>query len=261
MKSETTYYNEAIDYLLTFDGITKDVLDEYTNKEKWKSRKPNDMKELFKRFLHHAKNKQGMPNSIGNVGKLSEILFNFNHNKIIAEYRTWEDVFDAIQDSNYRPPGRMEKYNNRSYWVQYCKSIMSIANFISNYKNLDEWNEFVNGFLTNEQSKLALPLLLKEEIDGFGFALACDFIKESVSPQFVKPDVHINWIALKLGITQSTKDYQIFKDVELYCNEINELPYAVDKIFWLVGSGNFHLHDIKIKCSREEFTNMALPTN
>jgi len=93
----------------------------------------------------------------------------------------------------------MIKENNKSHWVIYCKSVISIAEFLSAYKSLDEFQKFVDGFLTNEHSKLALPLLLSEEIFGFGFALACDFLKENVSPQFIKPDTHINYIAQGLG--------------------------------------------------------------
>ena len=75
---------------------------------------------------------------------------------------------------------------------------------------------FIKGFLTNEQSKLALPLLLSEEIFGFGFALACDFLKDNVSPEFLKPDTHINDIALGLGITTSTNNFHIFKSCILH---------------------------------------------
>jgi len=253
MENSGNYYEQAVKYLLTFDGITKDVLDEYISVDEWESRKPKDIKSLFKRFLHHAQNRQSMPNSIGDINNLNDLLFDFDHIKVIDKYDTWENLFDAIKDSDYTPPGRMEKDNSRSHWVQFSKSIISISRFLSGYNNLSDWQKFVDGFLTNEQSKLALPLLLKEEIGGFGFALACDLIKENVSPEFVKPDVHINWISQELGLTKSKKDYQIFKDLEAYCEVINVSPYALDKIFWLVGSGKFFIHDIKIKSSREAF--------
>lgn len=136
----------------------------------------------------------------------------------------------------------MEKSNNKSYWVIYCKAILSIAQFLSKYSCLEEFEKFVNGFLTNEYSRLALPLLLEKEIFGFGFALACDFLKENVSPDFVKPDTHLNDISKGLGITSHSSDnFQIFKDVVLYSQRIGKLPYEVDKIFWLVGSGRFYL--------------------
>lgn len=248
---EIEYYNRAKEYLLSFDSVTEKMLEEHINE--WEKRKPNTIKELFKALLVHAQNRQGMPNSIGDIERLSNFLFEFDHIKVAKEYSDWEALFDSIESSDYSPPGRMVKENNKSHWVIYCKAVISIVEFLSAYKTLDEFNNFVNGFLTNEQSKLALPLLLSDELFGFGFALACDFLKENVSPQFIKPDTHINDIARGLKITTSNKNYKIFKDLEAYCSRIKELPYNVDKVFWLVGSGNFYLSGIKVNSSKHEF--------
>lgn len=248
---EVEYYYKAKEYLLSFDSVTDDMLEAHINE--WKGRKPDSIKKLFKALLGHAQNRQGMPNSIGDIENLSSVLYGFDHIEVNKNYSDWASLFDAIIASGYRPPGRMVKENNKSHWVIYCKAIISIAEFLSAYKSLDEFQTFVDGFLTNEQSKLALPLLLSEEIFGFGFALACDFLKENVSPQFIKPDTHINDIAQGLGITNATNDYKIFKDVESYCSRIGVLPYAVDKVFWLVGSGNFYLSGVKIASSKHEF--------
>lgn len=237
--------------MLSFDSVTNDMIDAHI--DEWKNRKPMTINELFKAFLGHAQNRQGMPNSIGNIEKLAPVLCEFDHIKISREYGDWEALFDAIYESSYSPPGRMVKTNNKSHWVIYCKAIISIAKFLATYKTLGDFQKFVDGFLTNEQSKLALPLLLSEEIFGFGFALACDFLKENVSPQFIKPDTHINDIAQGLGITDSNKNYQIFKDVESYCSRIGVLPYAVDKVFWLVGSGNFYLSGVRVNTSKHQF--------
>lgn len=248
---EIEYYNKAKEYLLSFDSVTTEMLEAHI--DEWKNRKPDSIHELFKAFLGHAQNRQGMPNSIGNIENLSPILFEFDHIKLNNEYPDWGVLFDAIYESDYSPPGRMVKSNNKSHWVIYCKAIISITEFLSSYETIEDFQKFVNGFLTNEQSKLALPLLLSEEIFGFGFALACDFLKENVSPEFIKPDTHINDIAQGLGITKSKSNYQIFKDVEAYCSRINVLPYAVDKVFWLVGSGNFYLSGTKINSSKKQF--------
>lgn len=248
---EIEYYNKAKSYLLSFDQVTAEMLEDHINE--WQIRKPETIKDLFTAFLVHAQNRQGMPNSIGNIQNLSKLLFGFDHIKVAKVYSDWAVLFDAIKSSSYQPPGRMVKDNNKSHWVIYCKAIISIAQFLSAYKNMGEFRQFVDGFLTNEQSKLALPLLLSEEIFGFGFALACDFLKENVSPEFIKPDTHINDIAQGLGITTSSRNYQIFKDVEAYCARINVIPYAVDKVFWLVGSGNFYLSGVKVNSSKHEF--------
>jgi len=252
--NEVEYYNKAKEYLLSFENVTDEILEKQL--KEWEKQKPQSMNELFKAFLVNVKNRQGMPNSIGDIDKLSKLLFDFNHIEVLNKYPTWELLFDAIEQSEYTPPGRMRKLNNKNYWVIYCKSILSIASFLKPYKTVRDFQEFIDGFLTNEQSKLALPLLLAEEIFGFRFALACDFIKENISAEFIKPDVHINKLAQDLDITQSTNNFHIFKDVLAYCDRINKLPYEVDKIFWLVGSGNFYLSDVKIKSSKKGFLEM-----
>ncbi|MEZ5329816.1 MAG: hypothetical protein R3F19_32615 [Verrucomicrobiales bacterium] len=248
---EIELYDRAKAYLLSFEPVTEEMLERQI--QEWETKKPSSIKDLFKAFLHHAQNRQGMPNSIGEIEELSSILFEFDHIAVVENYGNWEAIFDAIFESEYSPPGRMVKGNKKSHWVVYCKAIASISMFLARYRSLEEFQDFVDGFLTNEQSKLALPLLLSEEIFGFGFALACDFLKENVSPYFIKPDTHINEIAREVGITKSTQSYQIFKDVQLYCSNIGVLPYHVDKVFWLVGSGNFYLSNVRVRSSRQEF--------
>jgi len=245
----------AKEYLLSFHEVSEDMLERQLNE--WKQRRPSSIKELFQAFLSHAQNRQGMPNSIGEINELSSILYNFNPILTAEKYKSWESLFDTIVDSDYTPPGKMEKKNNKNYWVIYCKSIISISNFLSSYKDIDEFNKFVEGFYTNEYSRLALPLLLEKELFGFGFALACDFLKESGYPEFIKPDTHIKEIAQGIGISSVSSDYQIFKDVISFCQKAALLPYEVDKLFWLIGSGKFYLFDIKVHSSKYKFIELV----
>jgi hypothetical protein len=256
--NEASYIGEAKTYLLAFPGVTEEMLNLHLYY--WRGKKPKDMRALFYAFLNHAKNRQGMPNSIGEIDRLSKVLFNFDVYQTANKYSSWNDIFDSIQASNYRPPGRMDKENNKNYWVIYCKAIASISKFLSSYKGIEDFNAFVGNFLTNTNAntRLALPLLLQEEIFGFGFALACDFLKENGYPDFVKPDTHINFIAQNLGITKETSDYHIFKDVISYCQRINAIPYEVDKLFWLVGSGDFYLSKFQVKSSKVNFVKQVL---
>lgn len=248
-------FNLAKDYLLSFELISEEMIEKQLCE--WKQHKPHTMPALFKALLVHAKNRQGMPNSIGRIEDLHSLLFEFSPIRVCQAYSTWEDLFDAIVTSDYTPPGRMQKGNNRNFWVIYCKSILSSAAFLSKYSRVDEFTTFVEGFYTNEDSRLALPLLLEHEIFGFGFALACDFLKETGYPEFIKPDTHINDIAYGIGITTSNSPFQVFKDVITYCRTIQKLPYEVDKLFWLVGSGNFYLSKAKISTSKTHFIQLV----
>lgn len=241
----------AREYLLSFKEIDEDILQRHLNA--WEKPKPSSMNELLFGMLNSASNRQRMRNAIGDVEELRPHLEDFNPESIMSKYGDdWEKLFDSIHE-NYTPPGPMEKTRN-NFWVIFCKSILSASRFFSNYSTVAEFDEFVKQFYLNEYTRVALPLLLEREVFGVGFALACDFLKENGYSKFVKPDVHIKAIFKGIGISRpESGDYKVFKDVIRFSEEIGEIPYAVDKLFWLVGSGNFYLDGIEIRTNRDGF--------
>jgi len=246
-------FERAREYLLSFEGIDEYILDRHL--DHWKEDNPESVQDLLRAMLHSVCNRQGMSNAIGSIRNLRPYLLDFNPPEITEEYNgDWKNLFRAIED-NYSPPGRMVIDNPWNYWVIFCKSIISASHFLSHFSTLQEFEDFVSQFYLNEYTRLALPLLLAKEIFGLGFALACNFLKENGYPQFVKPDVHIKAIFYRIGISESDSSYDVFKAVIRFSEAINELPYRVDKLFWLVGSGNFYLEKPKktIKTNRDEF--------
>ncbi len=96
-------------------------------------------------------------------------------------------------------------------------------------------------FDEEERARPALPMLLAQEIEGFGFVLACDFFKGLGYENFSKPDVHVKDIFWAIGLSPwGTSDYEVFKAVARVARNVNVTPYNVDKLFWLIGSGNFY---------------------
>ena len=89
-------------------------------------------------------------------------------------------------------------------------------------------------------------MLLSYEIHGFGFPLACDFLKEIGYTGFGKPDTHLKKIFGKLHLSRSSKDYDVFRAILRIAAHAGKTPYEVDKIFWLVGSGNFYHNGLGI---------------
>ena len=245
-----------IKHLLDSEKIDEYILRKHLNA--WDKPKPTSMSELLFGMLYHASNRWQMRNAIGNREKLDELrthLEDFNPQSIINKYgNDWKKLFGTIKD-NYTPPRPMEINNPNNSWVKFCKTIISASHFLSRFSTVGEFDEFVEQFYLNEYTRVALPLLLDSEVFGLGFALACDFLKENGYPKFVKPDVHIKAIFKGLDISrQKASDYEVFKDVIRFSEEIGEIPYAVDKLFWLVGSSNFYLNnDIKIRTDRDLF--------
>jgi len=100
-------------------------------------------------------------------------------------------------------------------------------------------------------------LLLGEEIKGFGLALACDFLKEIGYRDYPKPDVHLRKIFYNLGLAESEEDYAVYKSIVEMAEIVGKDAYTVDKIFWLISSGNFYLENIKIGGNRDRFIEEA----
>jgi hypothetical protein len=224
----------------------------------------NSLPETFEKILEHAKNRQGMPNSIGSLIPLRAVLYDFDPLQVNNNFHSWQEVFNSIQN-NYTPPGVMNILNTKSYWVIFSKSIFSTAKFLSRFHSIREFKNYCASFIdSNPDIRIAFALLLSEEITGFGFALACDFLKEWVSPQFVKPDTHTKDIFIGTYFSESAdSDFTICRRIIEFANTINQVPYSVDKLFWLIGSGRLHVTpqrrvEVRFQTSKEEFIQIYL---
>jgi len=261
MEKNIKYYRQIVDqtyeYVLEKSHGNREKLDYYLTE--WQFRKPKNIQELYRNLLEHAKNRRGMPQSIGDVSNLKTILYDFEPKEICKSYNNWEELFSKVQ-ANYTPPGRMEIDNPRNYWVIFTKSIISTSKFMSRFDDIDSFKKYVNQFINSDNIdlRISLPLLLGEELFGFRFALACDFIKENISPKFVKPDVYIKYIFKGIGICQpNDSDFEVFRKLIYFSEIANKEPYWVDKLFWLVGSGTFYknikyLKDENFKTDKNE---------
>lgn len=175
---------------------------------------------------------------IGEISNLEQLLFGFDPKKVIAKYGQNNKLL-----LNHISKKFNFKYNDRNsgLWVQYSKSILSGANYLSKFSDYDDFDNYVKFFHEDERAKNALPLLLKEQIHGFGFALACDFLKEAGYQKFGKPDVHLKKIFKGTGLSNSITDFDTLLAIERVAKNTNETPYRIDKLFWLIGSGKFYL--------------------
>lgn len=247
----TLLVRNARAYLLSHDGVSEQILDSHL--QDWSKLRQNSISGVYRTLLHRAKNRQGMPNSIGDVDRLGDVLFDFEPSRVATEYQTHRDILMEIINRQIPTAGRINLDNERSHWVLYAKAALSAAKFLQDFPTAPSFHEFVQSFYVNQHSRLALPLLLKEELYGFGFALACDFLKESGYSGFVKPDTHLNDICRAAGITAARTDFGVFKDVVAYCAEHDLVPYEFDKLIWLVGSGNLYLANIKVATDKADF--------
>lgn len=257
-------YQEAYAFLLRIESISKELIDKHLLPED-KRTKPDTLNLIYKAILESAQNVQMSPNVIGksisgikgNIDPLKEILFDFDPKRTCETYRGYsaDGLFNEIRTRLRHPP----RDGKNSLWLRYCKTIMSSSVFLSQFENSYEFYRFLDTYYEDEKIRPFLPMLLSFEIDGFGFALSCDFLKEMGYVKFGKPDTHIKDIFIELGLlstvskSSSKADYFSLKIIERIAKSNNTTPYAVDKLLWLIGSGDFYLEKLEVGSKKKEF--------
>jgi hypothetical protein len=237
-------YALAKDFLLQVGadkGVTPELIEKYLYLS---TPRPDTLAGLYEHLLGSAQSanmKAGViGGSIGGVGNLGRVLCDFEPAEVLEKYRSgWEGVLDDIV-RQLKPRGSVPR-TPKSIWPRYCRTVLSGARFLSRFSSADDFYGWVDLFDEDDRARPALPLLLAQEIEGFGFALACDFLNGLGYENFSKPDVHVKDIFGALGLCpQGAADYEVFKAVARVARNAGVSPYNADKLFWLVGSGYFY---------------------
>lgn len=249
MKNYRMYvWNQAITYLA--QKVDIQLVREYMSTPDF--RNPTTMAEVYHALISSLRNRQGMPNAIGDISRLATILCKFDHLAVLQRFGSgWEALFDAFQQS-VKPTSRMEKTNKHNYWVIFCRGCLSAARYLRRFDNTEEFLKYVSQFDASSHTRPALPLLLATEVFGIGFPLACDFLKEIGFVNYSRPDTHLTDIFHGLGLSDNTP-LGVFEAIAMMASDVGETPYAVDKLFWLIGSGRLYNHDMTFHTDKFEF--------
>jgi hypothetical protein len=237
-------YTLAKDFLLQSGagkGVTPELIENYLHLS---APRPDTLAGLYEHMLESAQSanmKAGViGGSIGGVANLGPLLCDFEPAEVLEKYRSgWEGLLDDIV-TQLKPRGSVPR-TSRSIWPRYCRSVLSGARFLSQFSTTDDFYRWVDLFDEDERARPALPLLLAQEIEGLGFALACDFLNGLGYENFSKPDVHVTDIFRGLGLcAEGAGDYEVLRAVGRLARNTGVTPYNADKLFWLVGSGYFY---------------------
>jgi thermostable 8-oxoguanine DNA glycosylase len=255
-------YQSAYNFLLRFPGITESDLKQHLTVHS-ANNKPTDINLIYKQLCQTAQNKQMSPKvigeSIGGFSNLGVVLYNFNPFNVAENYLI-SDHQKLLQEiiSVLRPKGQV-RLTLKSEWPKYCATVLEAAYFIKDFETSINFYNWADKFCKDIKSKYGLPLLITTEVKGIGFPLACDFLKEIGYKEYGKPDVHVKDIFFDLNIVDGTisstlrKDYLTAKAIDRIALANNVTPFAVDKIFWLLGSGNFHVTGQNIGSQKKAF--------
>lgn len=209
-----------------------------------------------RRLISSLKNRGMMDSVIGfdkREQNFKQLLFDYEPKLILANYSDSSKLFDAFK-KNFD----IKNINSRrNLWKKFAEGIISGAKFMSIFNTKTDFDDFIKNFRYNKYTKAALPMLLSKEIDGFGFALACDFLKELGYREYPKPDRHLIKIFTALGLSASNKPYEVYKAIIEMSEAVGQDAYTVDKTFYLIGSGNFYREEIKIGRNADKFIKEA----
>lgn len=199
--------------------------------------KPDSLEAVYKRMLGSLKNKAGWQNYIGQVDDMRLVFKKFDPHYVIKRYGSDVDKLFLDLKAIFGDRYKFDINNKRNAWKLYSKGALSAAGFLSSFKSFKDFDTFVNSFTFNEYAVAALPMLLEKEVFGFGFPLACDFLKEIGYANYGKPDVHLRDIFVGLNLVSNDSDYEIFKAIVRTALLVNTQPAIVDKVYWIIGSG------------------------
>jgi hypothetical protein len=236
--SAVEFLNEIVDKQ---PGLNAQILDQHLNLQS----KFDNIQDAHLRLIESLSNRNMMASVIGFSGKekeMREILSDYDPNKILAKYKNADELLEVFK-IKFSPKNLQSKGN---LWRQFAEGIISGSIFMSSFKDKEDFDRFIKTFTHNKYTKAALPMLLSKEIKGYGLALACDFLKELGYRGYPKPDVHLIEIFYALGLSETKEPYEVYKSIIEMAEVVGKDAYTVDKIFWLIGSGNFYLVKIKV---------------
>lgn len=180
--------------------------------------------------------------SIGGFDRLGPALFDFNPAKVLRAFR--DDPKGLLKHIHHKVQvkGQMRD-GEKSIWPRFCKTALSAAAFLQQFRDGEDFWSWAHQLYEDERSMAALPLIISNEIEGIGYALACDFLKDAGFTGYGKPDVHIKEIFAGLKLCPpKASSYQVQKTIARIAKDEGASAFNVDKVFWLIGSGKFYKH-------------------
>ena len=274
-------YETAISVLLEMRGMrTGDLADceEYY----FKPKRRRTLNEVLERFAVSAQNARGFPNVIGLKSETRE-------RELRNEFHEYDVTWNEKMDPESMGKTLWERYSpevhtsnpRQNTWVKWAWAIKDSAVLLANYQDVSEFYADIESYLGDIENQANLAFHIARNVKGFGFALACDALKELGLTSYAKPDVHIKEIFRRLSLlpqiitevkyrnkAQDWLDYQVFKQVISFAGSCHECgdeatlvtPYKVDKVMWLVSTGNFYNRNDPVvdkESRREEFIQRA----
>ena len=206
---------------------------------------------VFERILVSLQNRSYMPNVINfdqdkaKILSALELTSPYNFQKFATN--NIENLLAKLKNSKEFT----DKNQFKKSWKTWLQGAVDGAKWLSEFNNLEEFKSSLGG---QHSFNPDIPQKISKKITGFGFALACDFLKELGFINYGKPDVHlINMFKGLNLIDNNTSEQEVLCIIKEMADSVNVPAYQVDKIFWLIATENFYLDFSQPPSLRDKF--------
>lgn len=254
---ELTDFNTCTEYGQLLNGLGK-----------------NTVARVFVQMAFHAQNATLISKIVNfekNIPFLKRVLCGFDPKKFLSEYREAESVVEVLRYDGDKQEGlKWNDHKNKrerkdSLITGYAQALIDCANYLKNFKDAEAVRVDLESHYVRSNNKMDYENLI-EYFHGiiphrFSIALTCDFLKEfdTKFSDLCKPDIHVKdtlcaLLGKKNGYYFTLKrEYECIGQMQELVKLINEkLPkeekitvYKLDRMIWLICSGNFFLHNTK----------------
>lgn len=202
--------------------------------------------EIFYQFCLNLQDYNMMPSVIGVLNgdrkdKFREVLLGYNKDAVALKY-TEESLYSKF--CSVFPVKNQDSKQN--LWRRYANSIIDSCRYLSNYKNAEEFNKYIENF----NGSLDIVYDMKRSIRGMGFALACNLIKDLGFTDYAKPDTHTRDVVAAMGFADD--DISVIRAIQDIAKANNDTAFNVDRMIWLICSGNYFNDNIRMGSHKKE---------
>lgn len=195
------------------------------------SEQKNDIMKMLAFILQNRFNLPNVINFENNYDVLSAVTNQFDAD-IVANFDKDVLIQELAEEINFDSSSRS--------WNNYAQGLIDAAKYLEKIKNFS-----YDSYLKYAESNPDTVINELCQIKGMGPALARNFLKEIGVTQFGKPDVHLYAVFESFDssvVNETTFDSALTQQA----SKANVSSFELDRIIWLICSGNYFKHHIKI---------------
>lgn len=243
-----TIYQTAYDYLCKHaEGLTDSILADYFFNPRKK-----DLNDAFGVVVYSADDwHKPKARNIAYRERSELIEKTVGNHKISYVINTFKNYPHKLYSAFMENISLDDRQFTKDVWLSYANCICGMAQYLNQFKDAKEMYKYFDQFKTPEEKiKLIKEISAKSHIiktkTGWGFALSANWLKDIGMIDYCKPDIQVTNCLNSLGLCSKTNTV-VFKTLVNIAEDSKKYDktasvFKLDRIIWLIGSGDFYGH-------------------